>query len=270
MNFEQFIKEFFRFTSNQTGDYFDTTHIIIGSMVTLLTIFLGVFLGIRNSKKDESSKIKFILPFAIVMWFFSIAHMTMVVVRSGFGQLIECDLPLFLCDIQYFALIAICFAKGKLRKAGLDFCICLGILSFAMGVWLNAGTYGGTPWWASTYIYEMVVHAIPGGVSLYIIFSKLGGLRFKDIWVTFAILTAFEVIALVLDYANDSNYMFFLRDAGTPFFIFTSLANGILPLYSFFVWAGMTVYVLVFYGIWELVTFIKNHSKRTKTVSTNI
>jgi len=256
MTFNEFIKELFRFTSNQPGHYLDATHIILASIVSIITIFLGVFLGVKNANKSEEDKIKLILPFAITMWAFSLTHMTMVVIRSGFAQLVRCDLPLFLCDIQYFALIAVCFAKGRLRKAGLDFCICLGILSFAMGVWLNAGTYSETPIWGSTYIYEMVVHAIPGGVALYIMFSKLDSLKIKDIWVTFVILIAFEAVALILDYTIDANYMFFVRDSGTPFFLFTNWANGNLPLYSFFVWCGMTLYVLVYYGIWELVSFI--------------
>ncbi|MCQ2742890.1 MAG: YwaF family protein [Bacilli bacterium] len=270
MSFFDFIKNFFCFKNDFGGNYLDTTHIILASIVSLITIFLGVFFGIRHRDRDERAKTKFILPFAITMWSFHLVRMVMIVVRTyasggnGWFQLLQCDLPLFLCDIQYFALVAICFAKGRLKKAGLDFCLCLGILSFAMGVWLNAGTYSGTAWWTSSYIYEMVVHAIPGGLSLYIAFSKSGSLKLKDIWVTFLILLVFEAIALTLDYTIDSNYMFFKSDAGTPFSIFANWAKGNTPLYSFFVWCGMTVYVALYYSIWELVAFIVGKIKQSK------
>lgn len=258
----EIIKKFFGLIDVGKSNYLDTTHIIIASIVTIFTIFLGVFLGIKNKNKDEKEKTKLILPFAIAMWTLLVLRFTMVVVREyykggdGLLELVKYNLPLFLCDIQYFALIAICFSKGKAKKIGLDFCLCLGILSFIMGVWLNAGTFGGHPWWSSCYFYELAVHAIPGGISIYILASKLTSLKFKDIWKTLVVLFVFEVIALIFDYTMDSNYMFFKNDAGTPFSLFTGWANGNTPLYSFFVWLGMTFYVCLYYGIWELVSFL--------------
>lgn len=268
MYFLEIIKKFFGLIDTGESNYLDLTHILIASVVTVITIFLGLFFGFKNRNKSKKEKTKFILPFSIVMWILMVLRFVMIVVRgynfgeNGFMDLIEGNLPLFLCDIQYFALVAICFGKGETKKIGLDFCLCLGLLSFAMGVWLNAGTYGGNPWWSSCYFYEMAVHAIPGGISLYILAANMTQLSFKDIWKTLAVLLVFEVIALVFDYTLDSNYMFFIRDSGTPFFIFTNWANGNQILYSFFVWAGMTFYVALYYGIWELVVFILKKAKR--------
>lgn len=268
MNFLETVKKFLGLIDTGESNYLDSTHIIIASVVTVITAFLGIYLGIRNKNKTEKDKAKLILPFSIAMWILLILRFVMIVVRgynfgeNGFMDLVEGNLPLFLCDIQYFALIAICFGKGEAKKVGLDFCLCLGLLSFAMGVWLNAGTYGGNPWWSSCYFYEMAVHAIPGGISLYILASNMTSLKFKDIWKTLAVLAVFEIVALIFDYTLDSNYMFFKRDSGTPFFIFTDLANGNQILYSFFVWLGMTLYVALYYGIWELVVFILKKAKR--------
>ncbi|MCQ2911949.1 MAG: YwaF family protein [Bacilli bacterium] len=268
MNFLEIVKKFLGLIDTGESNYLDSTHIIIASVVTVITAFLGIYLGIRNKNKTEKDKAKLIFPFSIAMWILLILRFVMIVVRgynfgeNGFMNLVEGNLPLFLCDIQYFALIAICFGKGEAKKVGLDFCLCLGLLSFAMGVWLNAGTYGGNPWWSSCYFYEMAVHAIPGGISLYLLASNMTSLKFKGIWKTLAVLAVFEIVALIFDYTLDSNYMFFKRDSGTPFFIFTDLANGNQILYSFFVWLGMTLYVALYYGVWELVVFILKKTKR--------
>lgn len=259
----EIIKKFFGLINTGKSNYLDPTHIIIASIITVFTIFLGIFLGIKNKNKDEKEKTKLLHPFSIAMWILMILRFTMVIIRgeadggeSGLMELIRGNLPLFLCDIQYFALIIICFGKGEPKKIALDFCLCLGLLSFIMGVWLNAGTFGGNPWWSSCYFYEMAVHAIPGGISIYILASKMTSLKFKNIWKTLVVLLVFEIIALILDYTIDANYMFFKRDSGTPFSLFTGWANGNQILYSFFVWLGMTFYVVLYYGIWELVVFI--------------
>lgn len=268
MNFLEIIRKFFGLIDAGESNYLDTTHIIIASIVTVLTVALGLFLGFKNKNKSDKEKTKLILPFSIAMWVLMVFRFVMIVVRgnnygeNGWMNLVEDNLPLFLCDIQYFALVAVCFGKGRIKKIGLDFCLCLGLLSFAMGVWLNAGTYGGNPWWSSCYFYEMAVHAIPGGISLYIMASKMTTLKFKDIWKTLAVLLMFEIIALIFDYTLDSNYMFFKKDSGTPFFIFTNLANGNQILYSFFVWLGMTFYVVVYYAIWWVCSFVSSKTKK--------
>ena len=106
MNILEIIKKFLGLIDTGESNYLDITHIIVASIITVITVFLGVYLGIKNRNKSEKDKTKLILPFSIIMWVLLVLRFIMIVVRgynfgeNGFMNLIEGNLPLFLNPVR--------------------------------------------------------------------------------------------------------------------------------------------------------------------------
>ena len=262
-----FIKNFFRLEGADSVDrYFKPDHIIVSTIVTLLFIGLAIFFGLRNKDKDLQTKLKPIKISAIIHLSIQVLYIIITFIRTRkgdgyFHEIFRDVLPLFMCDIQLFAIPFAAWGKGKVQKIAFDLCVILGILTAFMGAWFNAGTFGNNQIWCFFSIHNYLNHCIPGFVSLYLIFAKLYSMRIKDIWISIAVLCTFAALALIVDYAFDYNYMFFKSSSGTPFSIFESWANGSMFLYDMFVLLSMIVFIGIYYGIFELVLFLNNKKK---------
>lgn len=109
---------------------------------------------------------------------------------------------------------------------------------------------------------SVTTHCISGFASVYIIASKLFTLKKKNLWISAAILISIEILAYIADIllkgsGYESNYMFLVRSAGTPFEICNKIVGGIQILYTLFV---ATLYMLVFVA-YVGVTHIVRRSK---------
>lgn len=265
-----FIKNFFRLEGADSADcYFKPEHIIVSSIITLLFIGLAIFFGLRYKDKDIKTKLKPIKISAIIHLSAQFVWLIVTLIRTKHDstywlEIFRVVLPLFMCDIQLFAIPFAAWGKGKVQQVSLDLCVILGILTAAMGAWLNAGTFGNNQIWCFFTIHNYINHCIPGFVSLYIIFTRLYSMRFKDIWMTILVLCVFAGFALIVDYAFDYNYMFFKRSSGTPFFIFEDWSHGNMFLYDMFVLLSMIFFIAIYYSIFELVLFISKKARSRK------
>ena len=76
----------------------------------------------------------------------------------------------------------------------------------------------------------------------------------ENIWILFAILGTFIVLAFIANAVIPYNYMFLRSDDGTPYFIVTKIVKGNKVLYPIGVILLFVIYVMVFYGIYYLIT----------------
>jgi len=264
---EWFIKNFFRLNGADSADcYFKPEHIIVSTIITLLFVGLAIYFGLKYKDKNLSTKLKPIKISAIIHLSFQVLYIIITLIRTNKGADYAHDvfrdiLPLFMCDIQLFAIPLAGWGKGKVQKVAFDLCVILGILTALMGAWLNAGTFGNNQIWCFFSIHNYVNHCIPGFVSLYLIFVKLYNMRFKDIWMTIAVLCFFAALALIVDYSFDYNYMFFKSSSGTPFSLFENIAKGNMFVYDLLVLLSMIAFIALYYGGFELVLFLKNKRK---------
>ena len=268
MSFIKFWQEFFRITTDLRGNYIIYLA-TIAPIVTVLTFFCGIYFGIKFKKKSEKDRNKLVLITSIVCWGFEIIYILVPLIKGDFIEVRDGRIPLFLCDIQFFALIAICFGKGKVKEAGMGFVICLGLLAFVMGVWINAGNlFDNNPLWSGTVIWRIAVHALPGFIGLFIVCSGMYKLELKKVWYANAIMVPFELAALIVCLClPTANYMFFNNPDGTPFKIFYDLVKGNMGAYRFFVILLMNLYVVLFYSGWELISYlIKKHKNKKLAV----
>ena len=263
-----FIKNFFRLEGADSVDcYFKPEHIIVSTIITLLFIGSAIYFGLKLKGKDLEKQLKPIKISAIIHLSFQVLYIIITFIRtrkgdSYFHDIFRDILPLFMCDIQLFAIPFAAWGKGKVQKIAFDLCVILGILTAFMGAWFNAGTFGNNQIWCFFSIHNYVNHCIPGFVSLYLIFVGLYSMRIKDIWITILVLYVFAALALIVDYSFDYNYMFFKSSSGTPFSLFEGWANGSMFLYDLFVLLSMTAFIAIYYGAFELVLFLTHKNKK--------
>ena len=71
----------------------------------------------------------------------------------------------------------------------------------------------------------------------------------NNIYITFAILFAFGIMAYIANLLLDYNYMFLMRSDGTPYEMFYQLVGGNPILYPLLVMLLFVLYIIVFYAI---------------------
>ena len=71
----------------------------------------------------------------------------------------------------------------------------------------------------------------------------------NNIYITFAILLGFSVIAYIANILLDYNYMFLMRSDGTPYEMFYQLVGGNPILYPLLVVLLFVLYIIVFYAV---------------------
>ena len=78
-------------------------------------------------------------------------------------------------------------------------------------------------------------------------------LKKKNLPITLSILGGFSVLAYIANIILDYNYMFLMRDDGTPYSIFYNLVNGSPVFYPILVIGAFVVYVVLFYYVYHLI-----------------
>ena len=171
--------------------------------------------------------------------------------HDPFGWLYE--LPLFLCSIQLITIPLAAFTKGRIKEASLDFVLIFGILGAVFGTYFAGQNYGCYPVLSFDNVVSGITHSISGFCSLYIAISKMTSMKKENIIITFAILLSFCILAYIANIILDYNYMFLMRDDGTPYSIFYNLVNGNKVLYPLVVVILFLLYITGFYQVYYLL-----------------
>ncbi|MCR5078531.1 MAG: YwaF family protein [Bacilli bacterium] len=248
----QFWSEFFRVTEDWHGEYLGVAHIVAASIVTILFVGLGIFFGVRLKGAETKKRILPIKVATIIFLTVQLSYYIVNIARDGWGILIGI-LPLFLCDIQLFSLPFAAWGKGRVQKIAFDFSIVLGLLAALMGAWFNGAVFANNPIWSYDCIWNFINHCVPGFVAVYIMANRLSKLKMIDMLITFAVMALFEIVALIIDFTLNENYMFFRSSSGTPFFIFENMSGGNPVVYVILVILGQHAYVAIYYLVYFLV-----------------
>ena len=255
------MREFFGFGGYERtpeGAY-SWQHLTFVGLVLLAMFLLALFLGLNNRGKSEKKKNLVLIWSAILIDSIELFKIVLLCFRSHDPMNWRLNLPLFLCSIQLITIPLAAFSKGKVREASLDFVLLFGILGAVFGTIGAAQNYGAYPVLSFDNVVSAVTHAISGFASLYIAFSKMASLKEKNIWITCGIIVVVSIVAYIANLIIPYNYMFLMRDDGTPYSIFFNLVNGNKVLYPMIVVGLFIIYIFVFYGIVHLVRSKKKH-----------
>ena len=246
--------------------WFSWQHIVFVSVFVAVTIFLALFLAHINKDKDRKAQLKVLKIAAIVMISAELIKIILIewqgIINSNyqdFGRF-RSVLPLFLCSILLISLPVAAFAKGRIQEAALDFTMVFGYIACLAGTYL-AGNIFQSPILSFHVNVSTFTHCISGFSAIYITATRLAKMEKRNIWIVALILLAFETLALVVDLLQknsdyESNYMFLVRDSGTPFSIVTTMSGGNQVVYTILVMLIYFSYGAIFYGIYYLVKLI--------------
>lgn len=228
-------------------------HLTFVSLLILAMIGLAIFFGLRNKNKTDKQKNKVLIACAFLIDGFEIVKIIVLCIRCQDPLHWLYVLPLFLCSIQLIAIPMAAFCSGRVKEACLDFVLTFGILGAVFGTIGATQNYGCYPVLSMDNVFSGITHSISGFASLYIGFSGMTSLKKKNLPITLGILGVFSVLAYVANVTLDYNYMFLMRDDGTPYSIFYNLVNGSPIFYPILVVGAFVIYVVFFYYIYHLI-----------------
>ncbi len=249
------MREFFGFGgyTREPEGYFSLEHILFVTSLMIIMVLLSIFLGKKNQNKDIIEKNKVLIVAALLIDGLELFKIILMCFRGHdpLGWLYE--LPLFLCSIQLITIPLAAFSKGKIKEASLDFVLIFGILGAVFGTYFAGQNYGCYPVLSFDNVVSGITHSISGFSSLYIAISKMTSMKKENIVITFGILLSFCILAYIANIILDYNYMFLMRDDGTPYSIFYNLVNGNKVLYPLVVVILFLLYITGFYQVYYLL-----------------
>ncbi|MBO5357397.1 MAG: YwaF family protein [Clostridia bacterium] len=250
------MKEFFGLGKYSDGEYhfireaegaWSWQHILFVSCLMIAMVGLAIFFGKRNKDKPLDKKNKVLIWCAFLIDIFEIVKIIVLCIRCQDPLHWLYVLPLFLCSIQLIAIPMAAFCSGRVKEACLDFVLVFGILGAVFGTIGATQNYGCYPVLSMDNVFSGITHSISGFASLYIAISGMISLKKKNIPITLSILLGFSVLAYIANIALDYNYMFLMRDDGTPYSIFYNLVNGSPVFYPLIVVGLFVAYIFIFY-----------------------
>lgn len=252
------MKEFFGIGGYQRipEGYMSWQHLVFVTSLMVIMTALAVFFGLRQKKLGEKAKNKVMVITAIVLILVEAFKYSVLGIKAGMENDPEwwtVNLPLFLCSIQLFTIPLAAFAKGRVKEASMDFVMIFGILGAILGTYAAAQNYDCYPVLSFNNVISGLTHTIAGFASLYVMISGLGRLKWKNMWITFAILFSVCAMALSANAWLDYNYMFLRRGDGTPYDILYNLVGGNEILYPMGVIGLFLIYITGFYVVHILI-----------------
>ena len=249
------MREFFGFGGyiREAEGYMSWQHLLFVTSLMIVMFGLAVFLGIRNKYKGLGNKNKVLIWSSFLINGFELFKIVLVCLRAKNPMGWLYDLPLFLCSIQLITIPLAAFGKGRVKEAALDFVMIFGILGAIFGTYGAGQNYNCYPVLSFDNVVSGITHSISGFASLYIIISGMASMKKKNIPIIFGILLVVCVTAYIANILLDYNYMFLMRDDGTPYSIFYNLVNGNRILYPLIVVGLFILYILIYYFVYSKV-----------------
>ena len=112
-------------------------------------------------------------------------------------------------------------------------------------------------------VNSLLNHCISAFAALFIFVSELNKMEKRDIPFTVGILVVYMTVALIIDYVDNHNFMFFFHGDGTPFTLFQNLVHDIKPLYQLEIYILQCGYMVGFYFVYYWIKgYIKKRQER--------
>ena len=261
---KEILREFFGYGGylREPEGVFSWQHLTFTLSLVAVMIILGIILGLKYKNKTDKEKNKILIWAALLIDGFELFKLIIFYTRSPEMSTIINNLPLFLCSIQLITIPLAAFSKGRIKEAALDFVFIFGLLGGVLGTVLALQNYAAYPVLSVDNVVSGITHTISGFTSLYIGVSGLSSMKKNNVWISFVILLVFAVVAYPVNVAFGCNYMFLMRDDGTPYFIFYNLVNGHKVLYPIIVVGTLLLYICIFYTVFYYIK--KNKKNQTK------
>lgn len=264
-----FYKWYFLEEGRTPEGFFSWAHVLSVTLVLGGFLSLAVWLG-KTFKNDEKKQFITLLVAAIVIdliQFFKIGYILAVDhVESAarFWEIIIGNAPLYLCDMQLFILPLAALTKGRFRNWCMDFIAVWGLLMGFLGTYFAGNVYYTHSAISHCAFNSLFMHCVAAFAALFIFMCGLNKMEKRDIPFTVGMLLVFMTTALVIDYVDNHNFMFFFNGDGTPFTLFDMMVNHIKPIYQVIIYILQCGYMVGFYFAYYGIVKLINKQKEKK------
>ena len=264
---EQFYEWFF-LEKGRTGDpLFSWPHLLSVTVTLGIFMFLAIWLGKKFKGNDKNQRIALGIA-GILIVLIQVAKMFWVCQGStDIWKTLVGNAPLYLCDMAIFILPLTAITFGRFRDWCLDFISIWGILMGFFGTYFAGNIYPAHAAISFGALNSLFNHALSlfGGVFIFV--SGLNKMEKRNIPFTVGILVVFMTTALVIDYVDTHNFMFFFHGDGTPFTFFQEyLSFGLTPIYQAWIYLLQCGYMVGFYfAYYGVKKAIAKHQEKKST-----
>ena len=247
-----FYKWYFLEEGRTPEGMFSWQHILSVTIVLGAFLFLAVMLG-KKFKNNEKAQFITLLVSAIVIdliQFFKIGYFLVADHVSSFAKfwdIIIGNAPLYLCDMQLFILPLAALTRGRFRNWCMDFIAIWGLLMGFLGTYFAGNIYVGRCVIGHSAFNSLFMHCVAAFAALFIFMCGLNKMEKRDIPFTIGMLFVFMTTALIVDYVDNHNFMFFFQGDGTPFTLFQNLVHDNKPAYKVIIYILQSGSMVGFY-----------------------
>ena len=260
--------DWFFFETGRTPEgLFSFGHLASCTIALAIFLSLAVILG-KKFKDDENKQWLTILGSGIAIVLVQVAKMLALyfVYKTSIKDVLIGNAPLYLCDMQIFIIPLAALIKGRFRGWCYDFVAIWGLLMGFFGNYFAGNIYGAHCVISFLAVNSLLNHCISAFAALFIFVCGLNKMEKRDIPFTVGILVVYMTVALIIDYVDNHNFMFFFQGDGTPFTLFQNLVNDIKPLYQLEIYILQCGYMVGFYFVYYWIKGLIKKRQNQKTV----
>lgn len=253
--------EWFFLEKDRAGDaLFSWPHLLSVTLILGGFLALAILLG-RKYRGNQKAEDLILLIGGISIVTVQVSKIVYLCVTRGDGTVWDCligNAPLYLCDMATFIIPLAALTKGRVKDWCLDFVAIWGLIMGFFGTYLAGNIYPAHAAISWAAINSLLLHAISGFAAMFIFVTGLNKMEKRNIPFVVGILVIFMTTALIIDYVDNHNFMFFFHGDGTPFTLFDEyLSFGLKPIYQLWIYVLQCGYMVGFYfayyGICKLI-----------------
>ena len=248
---QQFYEWFF-LEKGRTGDaLFSWPHLVSVTITLAIALALAILLGKRFKDNPKAQTITLTVAGAFIVFVQIIKIVYLCIGSDNIWDTIVGNAPLYLCDMEIFIIPLAALTRGRFRDCCLDFVAIWGLLMGFFGTYLAGNIYPAHAAISYAAFISLLNHAISGFAALFIMVTGMNKMEKRNIPFTIGILVLYMTVALIVDYVDEHNFMFFFHGDGTPFTLFDMyLSFGLKPIYQLWIYVLQCGYMVLFYYGW--------------------
>ena len=259
--------EWYFLEKGRTGDaLFSWPHLLSVTLSLAVFLALAIFLGKKFKNNPKAQTIVLICAGVAIL---SVQLFKIVYLAWGTTNLWDTligNAPLYLCDMAIFIIPLAAVTRGRFRDCCMDFIAIWGLLMGFFGTYLAGNIYPAHAAISHGALNSLALHVISAFAAMFIFVTKLNKMEKRNIPFVIGILLVFMTTALIIDYVDNHNFMFFFHGDGTPFTLFDMyLSFGLKPIYQVWIYVLQCGYMVGFYyAYYGITALIRKHSKKNQ------
>ena len=246
-----FYKWFFLEEGRSAEGLFSFAHLASVTIALGIFLFFAIFLG---KKYKDNTKAQFIIMLVCSLGLFIgfAIKISFLYYWSDdtFWNVLIGNAPMYLCDMMIFVVPLATFTKGRFRDCCYDFIAIWGPLMGFFGNYFAGNIYYSHAAISYSAFTSLIQHCWTGFAGFFVFTAGLNKMEKKNILFSTLILVVYMTTALIIDYVDDHNFMFFFDGNGTPFTLFQKLVNDNKPLYQLEIYILQCGYMVGFYFVY--------------------